>query len=348
MKILDISKYQPNVDYKTVAQNIDGVILRIGITYWGKQDMGIDPYFEKHYAGFKAVGCPVGVYYYSAADNVEVAKKEAEFCLSLMKGKQFELPVFYDVENNERQGKLTKQQLTDIVDVFCSTIEKQGYFVGYYSYTVWLQTKFNTNYLSSKYTLWKADYRLLYDKKIACSMHQYTSKGTVPGINGNVDLNNCFVDYETIIKEKGLNGFNKPFESVLSKEPTKLVIGQASIGDINSIIKELEKLGINNNQVENGFITTSAYVSYGDKIVIERKCNSLNVGIKDYVETPKPPIKECEECKTLKLQIKELTQKITLADNEILKINNELLFEKSKSKELQSKINQIKEFILKF
>ncbi|MBQ7283294.1 MAG: glycoside hydrolase, partial [Oscillospiraceae bacterium] len=110
-KILDISKYQPNVDYVKVAAAVDGVILRIGLTYWGAQNMGKDSCFEKHYAGFKAQGCPVGVYYYSAADSVAMAEKEAAYCLELMKGKQFELPIFYDVENSQRQSGLSKELL---------------------------------------------------------------------------------------------------------------------------------------------------------------------------------------------------------------------------------------------
>ena len=60
------------------------------------------------------------------------------YCLELLKGKQFELPIYYDVENNERQGSLSKTQLTNIVDRFCSIIQNAGYFVGYYSYTTWL------------------------------------------------------------------------------------------------------------------------------------------------------------------------------------------------------------------
>ena len=87
-KILDISYYQPNVDYAKTAAAVDGVILRIGLTYWGAQNMGKDSCFEQHYAGFKAQNCPVGVYYYSAADSVAMAEKEAAYCLELMKGKR--------------------------------------------------------------------------------------------------------------------------------------------------------------------------------------------------------------------------------------------------------------------
>ena len=206
-KILDISYYQPTVEYEKTAADCDGVILRIGLTYWGAQEMGADKCFEKHYAGFKAVGCPVGVYYYSAADSVAVAEKEADFCLSLMKGKQFELPVYYDVENTQRQGSLSKALLTQIVDTFCSKVEKAGYYVGFYASTSWLQNKMDTAALSRKYTLWKADYRTAYDKTIACDMHQYTSGATVAGISGRVDMSNCYKDFVSIIKGAGLNGF---------------------------------------------------------------------------------------------------------------------------------------------
>lgn len=346
LKILDISKYQPNVDYAKVAQQIDGVILRIGLTYWGKQNMGIDPYFEKHYAGFKAQGVPVGVYYYSCADTVEMAEKEADFCLSLMKGKQFELPVYYDVENNERQGNLSRERLTKIVDTFCSRVEKQGYFVGYYSYTAWLQSKFDTNYLSSKYSLWKADYRANYDKTIKCDMHQYTSEGSIAGINGRVDLNNCFVNFEKIIKEKGLNGFSTtPPTSDLSKDPARLIIGQASNGDIKTIIAELERLGIKDNTIENGYIITSAWVSYGDKLAIESKCELLGIGIKDYVEPPKPePPVECD-CEKFKQEIASLKEEKSTLENLVKTLQEKTEILEKMNGILEDKINQIKEIV---
>ena len=208
-RILDISKYQPDVDYAKTAQDCDGVILRAGLTYWGAQNMGKDPCFEKHYAGFKAVGLPVGAYYYSAADSVAVAEKEADYFLSLLKGKQFELPVYYDVENSQRQGNLSKQLLTQIVDTFCGKVEKAGYFVGFYASTSWLVNKMDTVALSKMYTLWKADYRTNYDKTIKCDMHQYTSGATVAGIGGRVDMSNCYVDFAFVIKNAGLNGFAK-------------------------------------------------------------------------------------------------------------------------------------------
>ena len=250
-KILDISKYQPTVDYAKVAKAVDGVILRIGLTYWGKQNMGKDDCFEKHYAGFKAVGCPVGVYYYSCADTVALAQKEADYCLSLMKGKQFEMPVYYDVENNERQGNLSKQALTDIVEAFCSRVEKAGYFVGFYASYYWLANKMNTAYLSEKYSLWKADYRSNYDKTIKCKMHQYTSSGKVDGISGNVDLSNTEENFPKTIKNAGLNGFPKAVETPAPSAPVcmdcealkvQLAEAKAENERLNKVLDDISKI----------------------------------------------------------------------------------------------------------
>lgn len=254
LKILDISKYQPNVDYAKTAKAVDGVILRIGLTYWGAQNMGKDECFEKHFAGFKAVGCPVGAYYYSAADSVAVAEKEADFCLSLLKGKQFELPIYYDVENSQRQGSLSKAALTQIVDAFCSKVEKAGFFVGFYASTSWLTSKMDTAYLSSKYTLWKADYRAAYDKKIPCDMHQYTSGASVAGIGGRVDMSNCYKDFASIIKAAGLNGFSKttaaskPVMKSVAEIAQEVLNGKWGTGAARKAA--LTKAGYNYNEVQ--------------------------------------------------------------------------------------------------
>lgn len=383
-RILDISKYQPNVDYAATAKDIDGVILRIGLTYWGAQNMGKDEYFEQHYAGFKAVGCPVGVYYYSAADSVAVAEKEADFCLSLLKGKQFELPIYYDVENNQRQGSLSKALLTQIVDVFCSKVEKAGFFVGFYASTSWLTNKMDTAYLSSKYTLWKADYRTAYDKTIPCDMHQYTSGGAVAGINGRVDLSNCYVDFEKIIKEKGLNGFEKeiierPVETEseienLSKEASRLIIGAMSKGDVLTMSNYLDSLEIKFEVTNEGYIITNYPVTYGDKINIKNKADDIgNIAVKDYVPNIKNP-EQCAECDLLKAKIAELErdfeaevefkrgyqEQLETANNKLLSTTAELLAVNKalsatresvdnltvENADLKTKINKIKELIV--
>lgn len=240
-KILDVSKYQPHIDYKKTAQSVDGVILRIGLTYWGLQEMGADSCFEKHYAGFKKAGCPVGVYYYSAADSVKKAQTEAKFCIELMKDKQFELPVYYDVENSQRQGNLDRKLLTQIVDTFCAAVENAGYFAGFYASTSWLINKLDAEYLGKRYTLWKADYRTEYDRTIPCDMHQYTSGGEVAGIDGRVDLSRCYVDFEKIIKKNGLNGFS-PMSDDADTECERCAVLQSEKQRLETILAKIKEL----------------------------------------------------------------------------------------------------------
>lgn len=210
-KMIDVSKYQPDIDYSKVkTAGIKGAIIRCGLTYWGEQQMDKDPCFEAHYAGFKKVGIPVGAYYYSAADSVDIAKKEAEYCKSLLKGKQFELTIYYDVENNERMGKLSKAELTQICKVFCDEMEKDGYFVGVYANTNYFVNKLDFSQLVNQYTIWLADFRgENADKTLKRDMWQYTSNGRVDGISQAVDLNECYRDFPPQIKKDGKNGFPK-------------------------------------------------------------------------------------------------------------------------------------------
>lgn len=208
-KVLDVSSFQPNIDYsKAKSSGVNGVILRCGRTYWGKLKVAGDDCFEKHYKGFKAVGMPIGVYYYSCANNIAKAKEEANYVLSVLKGKKLEMPVYFDVENKERQQPLGKQALTDIAKAFLDTIESKGYYVGIYASSSWLNDELDMNQLK-KYDVWVAHYGV---KKPSYNgnygMWQYTSSGTVKGINGKVDLSHCYKDYPTIIKKAKLNGYN--------------------------------------------------------------------------------------------------------------------------------------------
>ncbi len=222
MKMIDVSAYQPNIDYaKVKAAGIGGAILRCGFTGWGSShSLNTDDCFDKHYAGFKAAGVPVGAYYYSTADTVEFAEKEAEYVQSLLKGKQFELPIYFDVENNERQAALSMALLTNITDAFCWAMEDAGYFVGVYANTSWFTSKLDHAALAERYTLWLADYRgNSANKTLKRDIWQYSSKGKVDGIGGNVDVNECYRDFASEIKAVGLNGYSKVISSAPAPQP---------------------------------------------------------------------------------------------------------------------------------
>ena len=286
MKIIDISKYQTTVDYQAVKDaGVDGVIIRCGLTYWGAQNMGIDPLFLTHYNGFRAVGMPIGAYYYSAADTVEVAKKEAEFVKTLLAGKQFEFPVYYDVENEQRMGELSKETLTAIVETFCESLEEAGYFVGVYANTNYFVNKLDHARLAAKYTIWLADYRgANADKTLKRDIFQYTSKGSVKGIAGNVDVNECYRDFPPIIKGAGLNGFSG--ETSKPTPPPKPSVKTYTVKSGDSFWKiAAEQLGNGNRYKElaeyNG-MTANSVIHPGDVLKLPDGSGST---------PPKPSVK---------------------------------------------------------
>ena len=280
MKILDVSDWQLNIDYAQVAKQVDGVILRCGVTGWGTANQcSTDDCFEKHYAGFKAVGLPVGAYYYSAADTIAKAQEEAEYCKKILAGKQFELPIYYDVECRERMDKLSKDQLTAQVIAWCDKMEQAGYFVGVYSYTSFINEKLDIASLAHRYTIWLADYRQNYDTTIPRDMHQYTSTAQIAGIASGVDMSNLFrTNLMETIQEAGLNGFaKKPTSNV---QMYKVVFGGCSQGDKGTALVLGQKLGLDcsvTNSPDGLYLVTYSPMTSGDKLAVEQLGKQLEV-----------------------------------------------------------------------
>lgn len=200
---IDVSKWQGKIDWGKVKEaGIEFAIIREG---YGKENPSqIDKRFEENYKGAKAAGIPVGVYHYSYADSVEDAKKEAQFCLKNIKGKQLEYPVVFDIEDKE-QLKLNNRQRTDICKAFCEEIENAGYYAMIYCNLNWWNNYLNKNELS-QFDLWLAQWNVA-KPSVDCGIWQKLEKGKIDGISGNVDLNESFKDYPKIMKSKELNGF---------------------------------------------------------------------------------------------------------------------------------------------
>ena len=220
-KGIDVSTWQGKIDWNQVkGAGIHYAILR---SSFGSPDPSqVDNQFENNYKGAKAAGIPVGAYHYGYAVSEAEARQEARFFLDTIKGKQFEYPVYYDVEDNGTMGTLSRQTLTNVIKAFCSEVEKAGYYVGVYASLSWLDGKFYPDQLP--YDVWAAQYFTECQYSGQYGMWQYTSSGSVPGIQGGVDMNECYQDYPKAIKEKGLNGFNKPTPTPApAPEPAKTV-----------------------------------------------------------------------------------------------------------------------------
>lgn len=203
MNGIDLSQHNIVTNWNEVAKNVDFVILRAG---YGKEFSQIDKKFEEYYAECKKRNIPVGCYWYSYAKSKAEAEKEAEVFLKTIKGKQFEFPVYYDVEEHDIFN-LGKKAVSEIITAFCEKVEKAGYFAGFYSNPNFLHNVVNDT-VKSRFTLWLAHWNA---NKPYCKygIWQKSAKGKISGINGDVDFDFCETDFTTKIKELGLNGFSK-------------------------------------------------------------------------------------------------------------------------------------------
>ena len=212
-KGIDVSQWQGDINWGAV--NADFAILRAG---YGRVKSQIDAKFEQNYRNAKAVGMPLGAYWYSYAMSADEAREEARVFLEIIKGKQFEYPVYFDVEEAKTLA-LGRDRVSDIIIAFLEEMEKAGYFAGLYMSASPLTTH-TTEFVKKRFAIWVAHYGVSkpsYNGQYG--MWQYSSTGRVDGINGNVDMNECYVDYPKQIKADGKNGFEKPKPIEPTPEP---------------------------------------------------------------------------------------------------------------------------------
>ena len=204
MKGIDVSIHNGSIDWQKVKNaGIQFAILRAG---YGREMSQKDVRFEENYRNAKAAGIPVGAYWYSYAMTPEEAELEADVFLSVIEGKQFEMPVYFDLEEKKRID-LGKEKVSAIMRAFLEKIEKAGYFTGLYGSASSLTTR-TADDIKSRYTIWLAHWTDQTNYSGNYGIWQYSDKGSVSGINGNVDLDTAYIDFPTIIKGKGLNGFD--------------------------------------------------------------------------------------------------------------------------------------------
>lgn len=222
-KGIDISSWQGNLsleDWQRVKDSgVEFAMIRCGYTGYGVSKNKItDRYFENNYAKCKEIGLPIGTYYYSCATTVEEGIAEANYVLNLIRDKQFEYPIVIDTEDNHdtslptnssiSQASIGKARLTPIIQAFCDTIEKAGYYVAIYASTDWFKNRLILNDLV-KYDKWVAQWSNSAPSGIKYGMWQYSARGVVPGIGSGIDLDYAYKDYPALMKEFGFNNIPK-------------------------------------------------------------------------------------------------------------------------------------------
>ena len=219
---IDVSYHNGTINWSKVkSEGVKFAILRAGRTSLSSsKTMAKDVKFEEYYKQAKAIGMPVGAYYYSRCATVAEGKAEGKFIVDLLKGKKFEYPIFLDIEDTEVLKKTSKRQLTDAVKAMAKVVEDAGYYVAIYSGKYILRDHLIESELS-KYDKWIAHYaKECGYKEKDLMMWQFGGETNLirnKKINGipsaSTDQNYCYVDYPSLIKSKGLNGFNKPATS---------------------------------------------------------------------------------------------------------------------------------------
>ena len=196
MKGIDVSVWNGKINWSKVKNNIDFAILRAG---YGRLASQKDGQFDNNYEGCKTNEIPFGVYWYNYAKTVDDAKKEAELCIEILKDKTFDMPVWYDIEEKEVFAT-GKDNVSKIAEVFCETLKKAGFKVGIYSSLYTFKTYF-TEEVKNKYDIWLAHVGAggapleETSYKGHKEMWQYSWKGKIEGINGDVDMDYCYKDY---------------------------------------------------------------------------------------------------------------------------------------------------------
>ena len=207
-RYIDVSRYQGEIDWAQVAAaGYKGAMLKTVSTNrkLSKRADGlyIDPTFETNYSNARAAGLDVGVYYYTYATSEAMADAELALVRQAVYGKELTMPVAVDVEENKLKPMSTLD-LTNLTAYALEQIEKMGFYAQLYTYTGY-KYELDMARLSSRWDVWLADYTGKTPKvDFAYNAHQHTSKGSVPGISGNVDLNVTTLNYPKIIKTKGL------------------------------------------------------------------------------------------------------------------------------------------------
>ena len=195
---IDVSTWQSYIDWPTVAKNNHFAIIRAG---YGTS--GVDDYFETNYKNAKAAGVKLGAYWYSYASSASDASQEAKAVLRLLKGKKFEWPIYYDIEENSIFNAGIQNA---IAKTFCRALEAAHYYCGIYTGAYALNHNFDSE-VKSAFTIWVAHW----DVSAPGYSGQYGvwqyKVGYTNGVSGQVDLDYGYIDFEPVMKANHLNGY---------------------------------------------------------------------------------------------------------------------------------------------
>ena len=202
---VDVSEYQGEIDWAQVkAAGVDFAMLRVGYRGMTQGLLNADAAFERNFTEATDAGLFVGAYFYSQAVTEEEAKEEADFVIRLLNGRKLAYPIAFDWEQSALDGTgdqeshrvygMTGEQVTKCSVAFCERIREAGYTPCVYT-NKHLAYEFFDMSQWRDYDIWYAEYQKAPSLYYEFRLWQYTDEGSVPGIDGGVDLNICFKPY---------------------------------------------------------------------------------------------------------------------------------------------------------
>lgn len=207
IKGIDVSHHQGKILWDKVKKSgISFAFIRCGYCNSNGQ-ITLDDKFEENKNAAKKVGLNIGTYIYSYAESETAAKKAAKSTIKIIQNDHFTYPIVFDIEDEKYRHNASSETIkknTTLVNTFLKEIESAGYYAMFYTDKNFAETFLNRKQLA-QYDFWIARYYSKLEYKDSYGIWQYSSTGSIPGIQGNVDLNISYQDYAAIIKKHKLN-----------------------------------------------------------------------------------------------------------------------------------------------
>ncbi|NBI91375.1 hypothetical protein D3Z45_12550 [Lachnospiraceae bacterium] len=195
----DLSKYNGDVDFRALKESgIEFVMLRLGARGYGSGQIMLDEKFDEYMNKASEAGLEIGVYFFSQAITAEEAVEESNFIIQTLTERNITYPVAFDMEyvqnDKARVEILSKEEKTAVARAFLENIKAAGYKPMIYGTKEWLIKEINLTKLT-EYDIWLSQQKDIPDYPYKFQMWEYTTEGEIAGVDGDVDLNICFVDY---------------------------------------------------------------------------------------------------------------------------------------------------------
>ncbi len=196
---IDVSKYNGTISWNSVKkQGVEFALIRVGARGYSSGNIVLDEKLQENIKGCRENGIDVGVYFFSQAINTNEAIEEASYCVASLSGNAIRYPIIFDSEkvlnDSYRTENLSSTERTEIFKAFAEVVKAYGYtpmFAGTKE-----QLARNVDLVNMKdYDIWLLDTGEKTDYPYRYSIRQYSDKGKINGIDGDVDLNICLISY---------------------------------------------------------------------------------------------------------------------------------------------------------